>query len=266
MIIGIIGVGFVGGAIMKSFSEKKIDLRVYDKYKTSVEGDFAATLDSDLIFLCLPTLFSEDLKTYDLTPTHEVCQMLQDAEYNGLVIIKSTVISNTSDQLTKQYGLKIIHNPEFLTARTAYQDFQQQKHIVLGKTSIITEADMDLINNFYNEYFPSAKITECSALESETMKIFVNSFYAMKVQIFNEFYLLCQKMDCSFTQVRKMMLANGWINPMHTDVPGPDGLLSYGGACFPKDTQALRSLFNHHDVMHGILDSCITERDYMRND
>ena len=62
------------------------------------------------------------------------------------------------------------------------------------------------------------------------------------------------------------MLKNNWINPMHTNVPGPDGLLSYGGLCFPKDTNALCSFMKKMNSPHKVLESVIIERNEMRDD
>jgi UDP-glucose 6-dehydrogenase len=98
------------------------------------------------------------------------------------------------------------------------------------------------------------------------MKIFCNSFYAVKIQFFNELYLVCQKNGANYKKVVDMMLKNGWINPMHTDVPGPDGQLSYGGLCFPKDTNALNEFMKRNDIPNRVLDATIAERNEMRND
>ena len=62
------------------------------------------------------------------------------------------------------------------------------------------------------------------------------------------------------------MLNNGWINEMHTEVPGPDGSLSYGGACFPKDTSALVYFMNKVGTPHEVLEACVKERNKMRKD
>jgi UDP-glucose 6-dehydrogenase len=62
------------------------------------------------------------------------------------------------------------------------------------------------------------------------------------------------------------MIQNGWINPMHTDVPGHDGKLSYGGACFPKDTQALLAFMKSHNSDHLVLENTVIEQQIMRND
>ena len=62
------------------------------------------------------------------------------------------------------------------------------------------------------------------------------------------------------------MLKNNWINPMHTKVPGTDGKLSYGGYCFPKDTNALCSYLENKQLPNSVLKSTIDERNFMRDD
>ena len=63
-----------------------------------------------------------------------------------------------------------------------------------------------------------------------------------------------------------MMLKNGWINPMHTDVPGPDGKMSYGGLCFPKDTNALNEFMKQNNIPNSVLNATICERNSMREE
>lgn len=98
------------------------------------------------------------------------------------------------------------------------------------------------------------------------MKIFCNCFYSVKIQFFTELYLLCQKNGCNYDTVKSLMLGNGWINPMHTTVPGNDGNISYGGYCFPKDTNALNEYMAKMDVPNSVLEAVIAERNSMRQD
>jgi len=104
----------------------------------------------------------------------------------------------------------------------------------------------------------------CTSTESESMKIFLNCFYSVKIQFFNELFLLCNNNGTDYNIVKNLMLKNGWINPMHTNVPGNDGQLSYGGFCFPKDTNALLSYMKKNDVAHKVLEATIDERNIMR--
>lgn len=262
MKVGIIGIGFVGDAMQESFRKLGISTKPYDKFKNI--GTFEDVLDTKIVFLCLPTLFNEDTHQYDKSALYEICNLLQEHKYEGLVVIKSTIEPSTSETIAQKYNLRVVHNPEFLTARTAREDFHNQKHIVLGKTSkvVLPEA----LQIFYEKYYPKAEISFCTSLESESMKIFCNSFYAQKVQIFTEFYLLCQKNGSDFNRVRELMLKNNWICSMHTKIPGPDGSLSYGGACFPKDTKALLHYMKELDIPRGVLEACVQEREIMRND
>ena len=263
--VGIIGVGFVGGAMLSSFKKKGMEPIAYDKYKKL--GDLSSCLETDIVYLSLPTLYDNDTHRYDKTSIHEICKQLEDVKYEGIVVIKSTVEPGTTESLCVQYPLLcFVHNPEFLTARTAKEDFHHQSHIVLGRSNNCSEERLQRLADFYQRYYPESEISQCSASESEAMKIFVNSFYSVKVQFFNELYQLCQSKEIDYSRVVTMMLKNGWINPMHTQVPGPDGRLSYGGACFPKDTNALLQEMLRSDTESEVLSATIRERNQMRGD
>jgi UDPglucose 6-dehydrogenase len=266
--IGIIGLGFVGNAIYETFKMKNIsDLYVYDKYKNGGIGNLEDCLNSEILFIALPTPFNKDINEYDKSAIIETCEYLSKNNYSGVIIIKSTIEPETTDNLCYKFNnLEFIHNPEFLTARTAMHDFLNQTHIVLGKGKNCSEKNFNLVNNFYEKLFPQAIISVSNSLESESMKIFCNSFYAVKVQFFTELYLTCQKNGCDYNKVREMMIKNNWINPMHTLIPGPDGKISYGGLCFPKDTNALAKYMEKKEVTGLILKSTIEERNKLRDD
>ena len=310
--IGIIGVGVLGTAILESFIPiKSIDIKCYDKYKTNSNNDIYVSAIADLvqcniIFLCLPTEYDTVKKAYNKTEIDSVLYDLALLNYKGIIVLKSTVEPKTTSKLSLLYPqLTLIHNPEFLTARTATHDFKHQKHIVLGiqtafeksraktqdlentafeKSRAKTEdlenpvrknSDNDLdemknaqvtyIKTFFETYFKDATITICSSDESESMKLFCNSFYATKIQYFTEVKLLCDKMDIKYNNVIELMLKNGWINPMHTTIPGHDGELSFGGKCLPKDINALCALCNSLDSPNEVIQAVVNENHDMRH-
>ena len=266
MSVSVIGLGFVGGSMKKSFEMKNCAVKGYDKYKENTDS-FEDCLSSDVMFLALPTIFDEEKMSYDKSCIHEICGQLVEAKYNGTIVIKSTVEPTTTVSLSEKYpSLRFIHNPEFLTAATAFEDFHNQKHVVLGKGPNSTDDDMFILYQFYSSYYPEAEISMCSSTESESMKSFVNCFYSVKVQFFNELYLLCEKIGCDYDVVKNLMLKNKWINPMHTDIPGPDGKLSYGGYCFPKDTNALLNHMKRENTPSMVLEATVLERNIMRDD
>ena len=273
MQINIIGLGFVGGSMLKSFQNKIIETEEtgitvsgYDKYKNGGIGCFENCMNADILFLALPTLFDEKECKYKQDPIHETCKQLVRNDFQGVIVVKSTVEPTSVNELSQQYPLHFIHNPEFLTARQAYEDFHNQHHIVLGKGNTCPKEKVEMVREFYQKLYTSARVSLCNATEAECMKIFLNTFYATKVQMFTEFYLLSKKLDIDFETVRTLMIKNNWINAMHTRVPGPDGQISYGGLCFPKDTNALLNFMKEHDTPHDVLEAVINERNKMRKD
>ena len=262
--IGIIGLGFVGNSMLESFKLKGHQVVGYDKFKDS--DSFENCLDTQMIFLALPTQYNEDKKQYDKSCIEEISNKLLLNKYQGLVVIKSTVEPLTTIELSQKYNLKFVHNPEFLSAATALEDFHNQKHIVLGHGPNVSFEELYPLRDFYQHGYPEAEISLCSSTESESMKIFVNCFYSVKIQFFNELFLLCQSMNCDYETVKDLMLKNKWINPMHTQVPGVDGKLSYGGYCFPKDTNALLHHMKKMNTPCQVLESTIDERNQMRSD
>ena len=265
MKIGLIGIGFVGGAMLQSFKIKNINVVAYDKYKKDI-NDINVCFDCDVLFLALPTKYNSLTHEYEKSSIHETLRILVNKNYNGIIVIKSTVEPHSIKNLSEKYKLNLVHNPEFLTARTAFEDFHNQKHILLGLGQNCNDNHKTILSNFYKKYYPDAKISISTSNESESMKLFINCFYATKVQFFNELYQLCQNMDIDYNIVKNLMLKNGWINPMHTNVPGPDGQISYGGLCFPKDTRALLALMKKNNSEHAVLDAVINERNSMRHD
>jgi UDPglucose 6-dehydrogenase len=266
MKVGIIGLGFVGSAMLSSFKRKQINTLNFDKF-SSCTNTLEDLLKTDLVFLCLPTQYDSVLNQYDKSAIRETCDYLNKRKYYGSVVIKSTVEPNTCQELSKQYtNLNIIHNPEFLTARTAKEDYHNQKHIVLGKTRSCSDDHYNRVVDFHGLNYPWAQVSKCKSIESESAKLFANSFYALKVQFFTELFILCQKSGCDYNTAKQILIRNNWVNPMHTDVPGPDGQISYGGLCFPKDTNALNEFMKQNKSPNALLDSCIKERNSMRED
>lgn len=264
--VGVIGYGFVGEALVESFRSKGKEVLLYDKYKNL--GTISEIMQTSITFLCLPTPFIDGYG-FNLSAIKETLQYLSSERYEGLVVIKSTTEPGVTRRLSESYNLNIVHNPEFLTARTAFKDFDEQAHIVIGRCSELRTSNdwcyMRLLS-LYQQLYPNASISQCSSEESESMKLFCNSFYAVKVQMFNEFFLSCQRTGANFETVKGMMIENGWINEMHTMVPGPDGELSYGGACFGKDTNALNQFMKRTGTPNGVLKATIKERNKMRKD
>jgi UDPglucose 6-dehydrogenase len=264
MIIGICGLGFVGNAVNTFFENRFYQIKIYDKYKGV--NSFDILLDTNVLFICLPTNYNEDLGTYDTNELDGTLEMLFKMDYRGIIVIKSTVLPGYCHSMNEKYkSLAIVANPEFLSAKTAVYDFENQKHIVLGHTKYSKEATRT-IQNVYRDILGVVVITVVDADEAALIKLGCNSFYATKIQYFTELYILCNKLGVSYEKVKNGMLENGWINKMHTEVPGSDGNISYGGMCLPKDIKALSGYMSSKDVENGVVKSVIEEKEKLRGD
>jgi len=262
MKIGICGLGFVGNAINEFFKKTSHLLYVYDKYKNI--GSINDMVITDMVYLCLPTLYSEELSTYDMSEIDNTIMLLNDNNYKGIIIIKSTILPTYTQSTNNIYpALNIVHNPEFLSARTAIEDFENQKHIIIGYT-FQSFPIINIIIDFYSLLFPQSKISSVDSKTSALTKMACNSFYASKIQYFTEIYLLCEKLDIKYNTVIDLMLLNNWINPMHTSIPGPDNIISFGGACLPKDIRALNQLMVVNSVENKVIAAVIEENTDMR--
>ena len=256
IIIGVCGIGYVGDAVVDYFASTYA-LRSYDKYKSI--GSFAALLQTDLVFVCLPTPMNAD-GNYD---THELDAVLNDfdrAGYRGEIVIKSTVGPTYLRQMDMLHpDLILIHNPEFLTARTARQDFAAPRQQILGMAKDRQQMPTKTAA-LLTQAFPTVPLHIVDFATSALIKLGCNAFYATKVQFFTMLYLLSTELQVDFNTVRQLMLNQQWIHSMHTLVPGPDGDISFGGACLPKDTEALYTACQDLDVSSHLLAGVLTDQ------
>jgi len=233
--IGIVGAGFVGGAIARGFA-LQANVKIYDKDPNRQVHSFEEVCGSDYIFLCLPTPMERvDGGKADLSIIHAVCGQLQN-NTNGTVILKSTIPIGTTKLLADKYELKMVHNPEFLTARNADIDFITPARTILGGPKDLTAPLREVFAN----RFPGTNVLEMTSNESEAVKYVANCFFALKVIYFNEVYLgMKEAYDLDWDTVMGGVMTDGRIGVSHHEVPGFDGKFGFGGACFPKDICAL---------------------------
>ncbi len=233
MKVGIIGNGFVGNAIYQNFKDKAVT-KVYDVRPEKSLNTQLEVLDCDIVFVCLPTPMKENGEC-DLSYVENFFRTVDHSRGN-LFVIKSTVPIGTTERLCGERKLlRIVHNPEFLTAVNAVEDFKNtDRNIIGGKQEWCIQ-----LRNFFLEHFPDTPVQIVSSNESETIKYFCNSYLAAKVAFFNNLYEICNNFGMNFDSVKDGVCSDSRIGVSHTKVPGPDGQMGFGGYCFPKDINAL---------------------------
>ena len=252
--IGIVGNGFVGGAICRGLNHYH-DIKIYDISESKRTHDLLETIQQEIVFVCLPTPMFKD--TFECDTSYIInffnTAITNDYNPNTIFVIKSTVPIGTTELLCKKFNpLKIVHSPEFLTARTATIDFiTPSRNVVGGKI----ENGIGIIKKLYEDRFPGVQCLTMSSDESEFIKYFANSFFATKVSFFNEMYLLCSKMNLNWDNVLNGVMSDGRIGISHYQVPGHDGDFGFGGTCFPKDINAFIKTFEKHNIDPLVLKS-----------
>ena len=259
--IGVIGNGFVGGAVQFGFSQKvgcEAEVRVYDKNPKKSTHTIKETVnESDFIFLSVPTPAKTDgsinLKILDdaLNDINEV----HDGRDNT-ILIRSTVIPGSTRKLQRKYpNLNLLFNPEFLTERSANFDFINQNRFIIGNSGkqmscMKSEEFADMIRDRFGD---CVAILETSYETAELIKYMNNCFFATKVSFMNEMYQIAEKIDADWDAAVDGFVADGRIGHSHLSVPGHDGKFGFGGSCFPKDIQAMIDFAEMFDINPSVL-------------
>ena len=221
--VGIIGCGFVGGALKAWLEANNKACKLFISDPPKGYNDDLSGIDVAFLQIHVPT---EDDGTQDLTLMKELIRKLPDVP----VFVRTTILPGTSEMLSKETGHQVCYMPEFLTERTYIEDFKKQPMVFTGAIELLCQI------------FKGKTFTTMTPLEAEITKYCHNVFGAYKVTYFNAVYDYCQKMGADWARVHAGMLLSGYINDTHTMVPGPDGKFGYGGKCFPKDVNAFAKM------------------------
>ena len=259
--IGIIGNGFVGNAVFEGLRGHYM-MYSYDidesKRKNSLDE---INTQTEVVFLCVPTPMSKT-GDIDISILHSVIKKLYPGK---ILIVKSTVTPSAALQLIKNFPQQnLVFNPEFLTEKTAVNDFKEPSRIVLGGDEKYTKE----VENIYKKVFHTGGI-EFIKTDAKTacfIKYFSNCFFAAKVSLMNEFRQVSDAAGIDWNIALRGLLTSGWVNPMHTLVPGPDGDYGFGGKCFPKDINAFIEYSQSLDVDTKLLKSAWEKNLEVRKD
>lgn len=238
--IGIVGKGFVGGAMYENFKDV-FNVLVWDTdaEKRNVDTFEKFVEQSDMVFVCVPTPMKESGEC-DTSIVEKVVQDIAFIDRRKYVVIKSTVTPGTTERLSAENRMTIAFNPEFLTEANAYNDFRFQPLIILGADDQGINAVLSQIYSEFNAKVENpAYIVNRTTKEAEMFKYLANCFLATKVIFANEFKILCDKSDVDYNRIAEVAMLDKRLGKTHWKVPGPDGQMGYGGSCFPKDTAAL---------------------------